>query len=150
MARPPGPRHVTSGLGAGVFKPVGTAFRDLEVVALDIDGLEALRLADLVGLYQEAAAEMMGVSRATFGRILGGARRQVSEALVDGKALRIGGGAIVEEEGMMIPCPVHGDGRRRGRGCCCPGRWAEPGAEAERHENGSRQLREGDDDHDQT
>jgi len=93
------------------------------VVLLDLDGLEAMRLADLEGLYQETAAEVMGVSRATFGRVLAAARARVTEALVGGKALRIGGGPVIESGGEAIPCPVHWGGRRRGRGCRCVGRW---------------------------
>lgn len=119
MSRPPNPRHVAAGLDAAVFKPVGAPLHALDVVTLDLDGLEALRLADLVGLYHESAAEMMGVSRATFGRVLVEARRRVSEALVHGKALRIGGGEVVESEREPIPCPIHAQGRRRGRGCQC-------------------------------
>jgi predicted DNA-binding protein (UPF0251 family) len=64
----------------------------LEEVVLAVEELEALRLADLDGLYQDKAADQMGVSRATFGRIVEAARRKVSEALVLGKALRIEGG----------------------------------------------------------
>jgi uncharacterized protein len=66
----------------------------LEEVALAVDELEALRLADLDGLYHGDAAERMGVSRATFGRIVETARRKVAEALVRGKALKIGGGEV--------------------------------------------------------
>ena len=40
----------------------------LEEVALSVDEFEALRLADLEGLYQDAAAARMGVSRPTFAR----------------------------------------------------------------------------------
>ena len=54
---------------------------------------------------QEQAADMMGVSRHTFGRILADARGVVAEALVTGKALRIRGGTY-EFRGM---------GRRRRR-----------------------------------
>jgi len=54
-----------------------------------MDEVEAMRLADLEGLYHEDAAQKMGVSRATFGRILGVARRKVAEALLKGKALKI-------------------------------------------------------------
>jgi uncharacterized protein len=62
---------------------------ELEEVYLSLDELEALRLADYEGLYHEEAAEKMTISRQTFGRILGGARRKLAEALVEGKALRI-------------------------------------------------------------
>ena len=64
----------------------------LEEVVLTIDEFEAVRLADLEGLYQEQAAEKMNVSRQTFGRIIESARKKVAEALVQGKALKIGGG----------------------------------------------------------
>jgi len=123
MARLPNPRRVDLGLEIRVFKPAGTPLRGLQVVQLDLDGLEALRLADLEGLYHEAAAEQMGVSRATFGRILAEARSRVAETLTEGKALRIGGGAVIEGEGQKLPCPIHWGGRRRGRGCLCKSRW---------------------------
>jgi predicted DNA-binding protein (UPF0251 family) len=61
----------------------------LEEVSLSLDELEAIRLADLEGLYHERAASEMDVSRATFGRILDAARRKVAEAIVNGKALKI-------------------------------------------------------------
>jgi predicted DNA-binding protein (UPF0251 family) len=100
-------------------------------VTLGLDGLEALRLADLEGLYQEAAAEQMGVSRPTFARILTRARAAVAEALVEGKVLMIGEAPVVTGPGGPIPCPIHWGGRRRGRGCHCRnGRGANgPGSE---------------------
>jgi predicted DNA-binding protein (UPF0251 family) len=66
----------------------------LEAVELSLDELEAIRLADLDGHYQDGAAKEMGVSRATFGRIVETARRKIAEALVQGKALKIGGGVV--------------------------------------------------------
>ncbi len=60
---------------------------------LSIDEFEAIRLADLEGLYQEQAAERMNVSRQTFGRIIESARRKVAQVLAGGLALRIEGGA---------------------------------------------------------
>ena len=69
--------------------------RMLEEVALALDELEALRLADLTALHHEPAAEQMGVSRATFGRIVERARRKVADALINGKALRMGGGPVL-------------------------------------------------------
>ena len=62
---------------------------DLQEVRLALDEMESIRLADLEAMYHEDAAQEMGVSRATFGRILEGARRKVAEAIVQGKALRI-------------------------------------------------------------
>ncbi|OFW83542.1 MAG: hypothetical protein A2018_03650 [Alphaproteobacteria bacterium GWF2_58_20] len=61
-------------------------------VVLFPDELEALRLADLEGLYQDAAAEVMGVSRPTFARILLSARKKVSDALFHAKSLSINEG----------------------------------------------------------
>jgi predicted DNA-binding protein (UPF0251 family) len=68
--------------------------RDLDEVVMSLDEFEAMRLADLEGLYQEQAAARMNVSRPTFGRIIDSARRKVAEALVHGKALRIEGGPV--------------------------------------------------------
>ena len=94
---------------------------ELEQVNLTLDGLEALRLADLEGLYQEEAAQRMGVSRATFARVLTAARKAVAEALVHGKAMEISGGTVDRRAKGRWPCPVHGGRRRRGRGCRCRG-----------------------------
>jgi len=56
---------------------------------IDVEELEALRLADLEGRYQEDAAEQMGVSRSTFQRIVTQARCKVTQALVTCTALQI-------------------------------------------------------------
>lgn len=77
---------------------------------LPVEGLEAIRLNDLLGMDQEAAAKMMNVSRQTFGRILAEARAVVADALVNGKVLRI--------EGGVFELPPRGRHRRgRCRGC---------------------------------
>lgn len=65
---------------------------DLEEIRLTIDEREALRLADLEGLSHEEAGQMMGVSRATFGRIIEQARKIVADALINGKAINVEGG----------------------------------------------------------
>jgi predicted DNA-binding protein (UPF0251 family) len=119
MARPIQQRRIPDHLEARVFKPQGRPLGGLERIPLTLDGLEALRLADLQGLYQEEAARRMGVSRATFARILAEARRAIAEALVEGKALDVSGGAVERRQETRWPCPVHGRGRRRGRGCHC-------------------------------
>ncbi len=89
MSRPKKCRCVNCCPDSSYFKPRGIPFVNLEEVFLNLDELEAIRLADLEGLYHEEAAGKMNVSRATFGRILVAARRKVAEAIVNGKALKI-------------------------------------------------------------
>jgi len=93
--------------------------RDLEVETLRHDELEALRLADLEGLYQETAADRMDVSRATFARILARARKAVARAIIEQRLLVISDGPVVTTADEPFPCPVHRGGGRRGRGCRC-------------------------------
>jgi predicted DNA-binding protein (UPF0251 family) len=79
---------------AAIFKPVGVPLRRLATITLLHEELEALRLTDLEGRYQEDAAEQMNVSRSTFQRIVTEARRKVTQALVEGAALHIEGGTF--------------------------------------------------------
>jgi predicted DNA-binding protein (UPF0251 family) len=94
MPRPQCPRMVRGRPGAMLFKPAGVPTLLLEEEVLTLDEFEAVRLADLEGLYQEQAAERMGISRATFGRILTAAHRKLAATLVQGRALRVEGGAV--------------------------------------------------------
>jgi uncharacterized protein len=82
---------------------------ELAEVRLSADGWEALRLCDHEGLEQEAAAERMGVSRPTLGRILERAHRAVAQALVEGSSLVIDLPADARQE-----CPA------------CHGSWVGP------------------------
>ena len=119
MARPEKIRRGGCMAGGKAYKPIGRPVGTLEVEELQLDELEALRLADLEGLYQEAAAERMGVSRATFSRILSRARSAVARALIEERVLVIGEGPVVAASDRPFPCPVHDGGRRRARGCHC-------------------------------
>ncbi len=92
MPRPCKCRTVCGLPDASYFKPIGIPLRELEECDLSVEGYEALRLADWEGLNMDDAAQHMGVSRHTFGRILRKARHAVAEALVLGRALRIEGG----------------------------------------------------------
>lgn len=92
MARPRHCRRVGSMPESNYFKPRGIPLSALEEVILTVDEFEAIRLADLEGLYQEEAAKKMNVSRQTFGRIIESAHKKVAETLVKGKALKIEGG----------------------------------------------------------
>ncbi|MDX2438613.1 MAG: DUF134 domain-containing protein [Acidobacteriota bacterium] len=119
MGRPEKLRKVSCVVEGRAFKPVGRPSSQLEVETLRADELEALRLADLEGLYQEAAAERMGVSRPTFARILDRARTVVARALVEERLLLVGEGPVVEGPSKPLPCPEHGASKNRGRGCQC-------------------------------
>ena len=62
---------------------------ECEYVCLELDELEALRLADYLGFYQEDAAKRMGVSRVTFGRILKSARNKLARAIIEGLGIKV-------------------------------------------------------------
>lgn len=97
------------------FKPQGVPLSLLREVVLPVEGLEALRLIEVQGLEQDAAALLMGVSRPTFSRVLAQARQTVGQALVNGWALRIEGGdyELASRPDSAIPPGGH---RGRGRG----------------------------------
>ena len=63
--------------------------RQLEEVFLSKEEVEALKLKDFDGLGQVEAAEKMNTSQSTFQRILASARKKITEAMIQGKALRI-------------------------------------------------------------
>jgi predicted DNA-binding protein (UPF0251 family) len=111
MPRPRKRRFVADHPRADYFKPRGVPLNATEEVILPVEGLEALRLADVEGLEQQEAAQHMGVSRPTFSRILAHARGVVSRALVKGWALRIEGGDY-----QLADEPRRGGGRGRGMG----------------------------------
>lgn len=89
MVRPTKCRMIAVSPAATYFKPRGVGLYMLDEVSLELDELEALRLADLEALYQADAAQRMGISRQTFANILDRAHRKVADALIHGKALRI-------------------------------------------------------------
>ena len=110
MARPCKCRWVGAEPEVTGFKPCGVPGRDLEVVELQIDELEAVRLADLEGLYQDAAAERMGVSRATFGRLIASARQKIASALLGSKMLIFRGGPVMMHNLRTFACADCGAG----------------------------------------
>ncbi len=89
MPRPFKNRKVNGLFNSDCYKPNGIPLSMLDSIDLSVDELEALRLADLENMYQDAAAEKMGVSRQTFGNIIKAARNKVADAIVNGKALKI-------------------------------------------------------------
>lgn len=71
------------------FKPKGQGLSNLEETTLFADELEAIRLKDYEELDQNNCAIKMNVSQPTLHRILLSARKKVSDALVNGKAIKI-------------------------------------------------------------
>lgn len=96
MSRPKKFRCVSCKPVAGFFGPSGIRLFRLDEIVLGLDELEAMRLADLEGLYQEEAASRMNVSRATFGRVINEAHRKVADAIIHGKALTIESESVEE------------------------------------------------------
>lgn len=82
-------RHIENQPNVTYYKPAGIPLRSLTEITLELDELEAVRLADLEGLYQNKAAEKMKISRQTFGRIISSAHQKIAEALINGKAIKI-------------------------------------------------------------
>ncbi len=82
-------RNIEADHSAVCFKPCGTRRKELEIVYLFEDEMEAIRLADYEGLYQQECAERMGISRPTFSRLIERARKKTADALLHTKALNI-------------------------------------------------------------
>lgn len=110
VPRPRSSRRVAGKPVTAVFKPIGIPMPRLEETVMTLDEFEAVRLADLDGLYQEEAAGRMGISRSTFSRLIDSAHRKLADALVHGKALRIGGGPVQAEAYRC--CALHEEGGR--------------------------------------
>ncbi len=113
--RPQKDRIVAFNPDVSYFKPRGIPMLDLEETRLTVDECEALRLSDLLDLSHEDGGKQMGVSRATFGRILQNARRTVADALINGKAINIEGGNYkMTTRERVFECDS------------CAKRWSEP------------------------
>jgi predicted DNA-binding protein (UPF0251 family) len=120
MPRPRRCRRVCYQPNTTYFKPAGIQIIDLEERLLTVDQYEAIRLKDLLGLEQEAAAKKMNISQPTFHRLIIEARKIIADALVNGKAIKIQGGPYrmiqTEEQsshgihGYRVPATI----------CVCP------------------------------
>ena len=104
MARPFKSRRICCSPDSNYFKPAGVPMGVLEEISLTMDEFEALRLADLEGLYHESAAQEMNVSRQTFGNIIASARRKMADCIVNTKAIKIEGGIFTMESERTFVC----------------------------------------------
>lgn len=84
-------------------------------VVLSIEEVESIRLSDFLEMEQDDAARSMNVSRGTFQRIVGSARKKTADAIVNGKTIRIDGGNYELLPGNPV-CRRHNCNCRR-KGC---------------------------------
>jgi len=73
------------------FKPNGIPLFQLDIQEVEADELEAIRLAHVEGLSMIDGASKMGISSATFNRILNTGIGKIAQALVYSKAIKING-----------------------------------------------------------
>lgn len=92
MARPKICRRVLLNPRMRYFKPQGIPLKDVEEVVLTVEEFEAIRLNDLEGFGQIECSKKMHVSQPTFHRVISSARKKISDAIVNGKAIKIEGG----------------------------------------------------------
>lgn len=89
MSRPKLCRKINFRPQVNFFKPQGIPLRALEIVDLNIDEVEALRLKNIQNLEQIDCAKKMLISQSTFQRILKSAYCKISIAIIHGKAIKI-------------------------------------------------------------
>ncbi len=75
------------------FTPRGV--KKLEELVLTVVEFEAIRLKDSKGLDQIEAAKKMNISQSTFNRVISSARKNIADAIVNGKAIKIKGGNYI-------------------------------------------------------
>ena len=131
MPRPRRLRRVRGMPDVNYFKPAGIGMKDLEETILTVDEYEAVRLKDFKNLEQTKSAKKMNISQPTFNRLITSARKKISDAIVNGKAIKIEGGdyKMVQPRGRGMG---RGQGMDKGRGrmggfaagpegfCICP------------------------------
>ena len=71
-----------------IFKPTGIPLSEMEIIDIEIDEIEAVRLCDYEGKSQIETAEIMGISRGTVQRLLNSGRRKILDGLLHLKAIK--------------------------------------------------------------
>ena len=107
------------------FKPAGIPMANLEESILTLEEYEAIRLVDLKEIPQSKAGKQMKISQPTLSRLLKSARKKISKAIIQGKAIKIKGGTykMVQPRGRGL-----GKGKGKGLGLGPRGRMKGTGA----------------------
>ena len=104
MPRPVKCRKVESLPKYTYFIPAGRRKCEVEDIMIKVEELEAMRLKDVEELNQEECAEKMHVSRQTFQNIIDSARKKITTAIIEGKAINISGGDYRLSECQRVCC----------------------------------------------
>ena len=91
MPRPKRNRRISGYPDYWNFSPEGPTHP--ETLLLTLDEYETIRVIDFLRMTQEECAAQMGVSRSTVTSIYDSARSKLADAIVNGKRIRITGGA---------------------------------------------------------
>jgi len=89
MPRPHKRRRVRGKPNSSYFKPAGIRLVDLNEIELSLSEFEAIRLVDLNEVSQTEAGAKMQISQSTLSRILSSGRKNIADAIVNGKAIKI-------------------------------------------------------------
>ncbi|MHA1438100.1 MAG: DUF134 domain-containing protein [Promethearchaeota archaeon] len=77
-------------------------FTNLEnIITITVAEFEAMRLKHYINLNQKESAERMGISQPTFSRILDSAHQKITQALIEGKAIKVYGGNVNYKIGFV-------------------------------------------------
>jgi uncharacterized protein len=113
MVRPRKTKTVNFDPDVTYFKPRAVPLNQLEEVEITLDELETLRLSNLEKLSQADSADKMNIHQSTFQRTLTRAREKITDALVNGKAIKINGGEYKMQKGNRTGPLGQGRGRER-------------------------------------
>lgn len=114
MVRPRKEKWVNFNPNVTYFKPRNIPLSQLREIEITLDELETLRLSNIKKLNQTDAAKEMKIHQSTFQRTLTRAREKITDAIVNGKAIKIHGGEY-KMSGRNGTGPA-GIGAGRGRG----------------------------------
>lgn len=73
-----------------------------EIITMNLDEFEAIRLGDYHKLKQKQSAELMGISQPTFHRILNAARGKVAKSLIEGIEIEIDNDTVIKEDNIYL------------------------------------------------
>lgn len=89
MSRPCKNRKIRGKPNSNYFKPAGIPMSKIEEINLTLAEFEALRLIYVNDLPQEKASKKMEISQPTLSRILKSGIKKISDAIVNGKSIKI-------------------------------------------------------------